>query len=181
MHMKNKIEKNKLIIILIILVVIALISLLILNKNINNVNNNSYEQAVLKKEETVKTLVLQDLSNKSEQERMEYYCAQFFKYIGNRDFESAYDLLYSEYKENYFPTLVSFKKYILDYFPTTISVRYDNIERLGDIYVLWIHITDVHKGTYGHNFDMNVVIREYAYNDVKMSFSRNSAVDGMEE
>ena len=116
--MKNKIEKKNLIIIFIILMLVLLISLLTLRKN-HNVKNNSYEQAVLKKEETVKTLVLQDLSNKNEKERMEYYCAQFFKYLSTRDFEAAYDLLYSEYKENYFPTLASFKKYIIDYFPDT--------------------------------------------------------------
>lgn len=178
--MNKKINKKRLILVLIIALVIALIlSFLILN--ITNENDEgSYEQAVIEREEKMKEVAVEDLSGKNEQERMEYYCAQFFKYISNRNFEAAYNLLYSEYKENYFPTIESFKRYMLDYFPSQVSITYNNIERLGNIYVLWIHITDIYNGTNGHNFDMNIVIREDAYNDIKMSFSRNSAVDGME-
>lgn len=179
--MKKKINKKRLILVLIIVLVIVLIfSLLIFKLLTKESDKVLYQQAVIEREEKMKEVAVEDLSGKNEQERMEFYCAKFFKYINNRNFEAAYDLLYSEYKENYFPTIESFKRYMLDYFPSQVSITYNNIERLGNIYVLWIHITDIYNGTNGHNFDMNIVIREDAYNDIKMSFSRNSAVDGME-
>lgn len=180
--MKRKIKTNKSILILIIVLVIILILCLVAFKIITKKDATvEYEKAVLKREETIKELVVEDLSGKTEQQRMEYYCSQFFKYVSTRNFEKAYDLLYSEYKENYFPTIESFERYMIDYFPSDVSITYTNFERLGNIYVLWIRIKDVYNGTNGHNFDMNVVIREDAYNDIKMSFSRNSAVEGMEE
>lgn len=179
--MKRKIDQKKLKTIIIIAFVVLLILLLIICKAINkNKEGTPYEQAALEKQEKLREVAVEDLTGKTEQERMEYYTAQFFKYVTIRDFDSAYDMLYHEYKENYFPTKESFEAYMIDYFPSEVSIIHKNIERLGDIYVLWIHVSDVYNRAYGHNFDMNIVIREDNYNDVKMSFSRNSAVDGME-
>lgn len=178
--MKRKIDEKKLIIVVIIALVILLILGLVLYKILTKDNTKAtYEQAVLEKQEKIKEVAVQDLTGMSEQERMEFYCAQFFKYISVRDFDSAYDMLYHEYKENYFPTIESFETYMIEYFPAEVSIIYNNLERLGNIYVLWIHVSDVYNGAYGHNFDMNIVIREDAYNDIQMSFSRNSAVEGM--
>ena len=180
--MKNKINNNKFLIVLIVILVIVLLLCLILFKLLTPKNEETlYEKALLERKETEKQLMVEDLTGMNEQERMEFYCAKFFKYISRRDFDSAYDLLYKEYKENYFPSIESFEKYMLDYFPSDVSITYNNIERLGNIYVLWIHVTDVFNGSNGHNFDMNIVIREDAYNDFKMSFSRNSAVEGLGE
>ena len=179
--MKNKIDQRKFIIAVTIILVVVLILGLFIYKLLTKDNTQAtYEKAVLERKEKIKEVAVQDLTGMTEQERMEFYCAQFFKYISVRDFDSAYDMLYHEYKENYFPTIESFETYMIEYFPAEVAVRYDNLERLGNIYVLWIHISDVYNGTYGHSFDMNVVIREDAYNDIKMSFSRNSAVEGME-
>lgn len=179
----NEIIKKKKLIIILALVIVLLLILTVIVVRSSNKNNEQeiYNQAVIERQETEKKLIIEDLSGKSEQERMEYYCAQFFKYISNRDFESAYDMLYFEYKENYFPTIESFKRYILEYFPSTMSITHNNMERLGNIYVLWINVKDVYDAINGQNFDMNIVIREDAYNDIKLSFSRNSAVEGMEE
>ena len=178
---KNKIDERKFLIIVTVALVVLLVLGLVIFKLLTKDNEPAtYEQAVLERKEKIKEIAVQDLSGMTEQERMEFYCAQFFKYVSVRDFDSAYDMLYREYKENFFPTIESFERYMLDYFPSEVSVRYNNLERLGDIYVLWVHISDVYNGTYGHNFDMNIVIREDAYNDIVMSFSRNSAVEGME-
>ena len=183
MKRKNEdfIKEKKMIIILVIIFIFLLIITLILSKVQKKDDKiEEYKQIVAERIETEKQLVVEDLSKKTEQERMEFYCAQFFKYVSNRDFESAYDLLYDEYKDNYFPTIESFKKYMIEYFPSTMSITYENMERLGNLYVLWINVKDVYNPS-GNNFDMNVVIKEDAYNDIEMSFSRNSAVDGMEE
>lgn len=179
--MKKKVDQRKIIIVVtMVLVVVLILGLSIYKVLTKETTNNTYEKAVLEKKEKLKEVAVEDLTGKTEQERMEFYCAQFFNYVTIRDFDSAYNMLYHEYKENYFPTIESFETYMLKYFPAEISITYNNLERLGNIYILWIHVSDVYNGTFGHNFDMNVVIREDAYNDVKMSFSRNSAVEGME-
>lgn len=179
--MKRSVKSNRTILVFLIILIMLLVLSLILYKLITKTDDTtSFEKASLAYEEKVNELALEDLSGKTEQQRMQYYCAQFFKYISIRDFEKAYNLLYSEYKENYFPTLESFKKYMIEYFPSDVSLTYNNMERLGNIYVLWVHVKDVYNGTNGHNFDMYVVIQENAYNDIQMSFSRNSAVEGLE-
>ena len=123
-----------------------------------------------------------DLSGMSEQERMTYYCAEFFKKIDNGLYEEAYALLYTDYKENFFPTLDNFKKYFIDYFPSDFSLDYTNIERLGSIYVMWVSVKDTVNGSrYGKNFDMNVVVQENDLNDFVISFSRDSAVNNTRE
>lgn len=119
-----------------------------------------------------------DLSKKSERERMQFYCADFFKKIDSGHYEEAYELLYSDYKENFFPNLANFTSYFKEYFPGDFSLSYNNIERLGDIYVLWVSVSDTVNGSkLGHNFNMNVVLKENALNDYVISFSRDSAVE----
>ena len=122
-----------------------------------------------------------NLSEMSEEKRMNQYCADFFRLIDSKNYEAAYNLLYSDYKENYFPTLNNFKTYFEEYFPDDFALSYSNFQRMGDIYILWVSVTDILNGPkYGHNFSMNVVIKENALNDYVISFSRNSAVDSLE-
>lgn len=119
-----------------------------------------------------------DLSKKSERERMQFYCADFFKKIDSGHYEEAYNLLYSDYKENFFPTLANFTEYFKEYFPDDFALKYNNIERLGDIYVLWVSVSDTVNGSkLGHNFSMNVVLKENELNNYVISFSRDSAVN----
>lgn len=177
MAKKKNNKSRKIIIILIIVLIILVISLVVLVKRNKSISQPNSEKALLeyKKEQTQRKL--EDLSNKNEQERMQAYCADFFRLIDNNDYEEAYKLLYSEYKENYFPTLANFKKYFKDYFPSDFALSYENIERLGDIYVLMVSLSDTVNGSYGHNFKLYVVIKENSLNNYVISFSRNSAVE----
>lgn len=173
---KRDIKKLKYIILLIfILLIILLISL---SKIKNNSNSQlDLEKANLKYKEQIKTKIAEDLSDKTEQQRIQYYCGNFFKLVDNEQYEDAYNLLYSEYKENFFPTYQNFKNYFEDYFPSDFALSYLNIDRLGDIYVLTVGVSDTVNGSYGKNFSLYVVIKENALNDYVISFSRNSAVE----
>ena len=178
--MKNKSKKvriNKIaIIILILIIVLLIILMLIISKKSKN-KTVPYEKVQEEFQENNEQADLELLYDMSEQERMSFYCAKFFKMVRINP-DKAYGFLNDEYKNNYFPTKENFKKYIEDYFPDDTGLVYKNIERLGDIYVLWLHVTDTVNGEkYGHNFDMYVVIKEKDYNDFEISFSRNSAVD----
>lgn len=178
--MNKKIDKKKLIFIVLIILIILLILCLIIFKAISGKDKEvTYEEALSNYKETTKQLEVEDLSGKTENERMKFYCSKFFKYINSKNYEEAYNMLYSEYKENYFPNLASFERYMSQYFSSDVAITYDNIERLGNLYILWINIKDVYNSN-NNEFSMNVVIKENAYNDIEMSFSRNSAVDGSE-
>ena len=163
---------------LLLLIIVMLIAAKIQKNNTPEAKLEAENAKYLQERNDQKKL---ELSEMSEEKRMNQYCADFFRLIDAKNYESAYKLLYSEYKENYFPTLNNFKMYFEEYFPDDFALSYSNFQRMGDIYVLWVSVTDVLNGPkYGHNFSMNVVIKENALNDFVISFSRNSAVDSLE-
>ena len=178
MARKNK-KNKKILILIIILFALLLISLIVLLRNLKKADGskslNSGQATYI--EEEKKKEEIKSLSEKSEQQRMQYYCGKFFNLIDNQNYESAYELLYSDYKENFFPTLANFKRYFQEYFPSDFSLSYENMERLGDIYVLTVSLSDLVNRTSGHNFKFYVVIQENNLDDFVISFSRNSAVE----
>lgn len=184
MPTKRKKKRNIKILIIVSIILIVLLVVLITAIKKNNTTATTPEQLAkleAKHQEEIKEQVKKDLYDKPEQERMEYYCASFFKLVDNKSYEKAYELLYDDYKENFFPTLNNFKRYLEENFPSDFALSYLNMERLGDIYVLNVNVKDTVNGVHGHNFDMYVVIKENALNDFVISFSRNSAVVVEEE
>ena len=111
-----------------------------------------------------------ELSKKNERERMEVYVSKFIEAIETKKYEDAYDMLYSEFKTNYFPTLESFEKHVKTKFPSYISLEHTNIERNGEIYVLWVTMSDI-LGSSDSAIEMNFVVRENDLNDFDLSFS----------
>jgi len=176
---KNNYNKTRLRIIIAIVILIVLLIVLIIMMQQDKPKNAAKmgtEQADLQYQQQRDAQIKADLSKDSEQERMQYYCAEFFRLIDREQYEEAYALLYDDYKENYFPTLNHFKRYFKDYFPSEFGLSYTNMERLGDIYVLNVSVRDTVNGSYGKNFEMYVVLQENGLNDYRLSFSKNSAV-----
>ena len=122
-------------------------------------------------QEFINTNIVSALQNMEERDRMEYYVGIFLGYVENGKYEDAYQLLYEDFKKTYFPTLESFEKYIPTIFSEMTDIKHDNIERNGDVYVLWLSITDAIDGKPGESKKMNVVIKENDYNDFVISFS----------
>lgn len=111
------------------------------------------------------------LQNMEERDRMEYYFGIFLDDIEDGEYEKAYDLLYSDFKNTYFPTLEDFEKYIPTVFTEMSDIAHENIERSGDVYILWITIADAINGKPNQKKEMNIVIQENDYNDFVLSFS----------
>lgn len=109
------------------------------------------------------------LSKMKERDRIEYYCGEYIKKIEQKEYENAYNLLYSEFKEKYFPTLESFKEYVDKTYPEEFALEYDDITRQGNIYVLRLKILDI-LGSKEDEKVQRVVILENNYNDFVMSF-----------
>ena len=109
----------------------------------------------------------------TEQQRIETYLADFIEKIENKNWSEAYEILYSEFKDNYFITENDFKEYCETYFPEIFGIKNDNIERVNKIYVLETKIVDMVNN--GEEYNIYFVIRENALNDYDLSFSVNSA------
>lgn len=164
---KNNTKKLYLLIVLIILITIG-VGLLNSQMTKNRQPSAKSEEEIEERTQQNHTLALQEME---ERERMEYYVGIFLEYIENGKYEKAYNLLYEDFKKTYFPTLESFEKYIPTVFSDMNDIEHDNIERNGDVYILWIYITDAINGKPGERKEMNIVIQENDYNDFVVSFS----------
>ena len=168
MAKKNKKDKKLIVYIGILIVVIFIIAIF-------KINQKKSQQIELE-EETEQQIqeeknITETLYNLNERDRMELYFNRFLGYIESEKYEKAYDLLYDEFKNTYFPDFEKFKEYMQNTFSEMTNIRHDNIERNGDVYVLWIYITDALNGKPGEEKKMNIVIKENDYNDFVLSFS----------
>lgn len=165
---KNKNKKRKWYLILIIIVFIwANIS------GIHKYKTKTSEDAQVQEtaEDEYSEEIINKLADMNERDRMEYYLAIFINNLESKNYESAYNLLYDEFKKTYFPTLDEFKSYAEKTFPNLMNIEHENIERNGDIYVLWIYVSDMVNGGPEDKKAINVVIREDDLNKFVLSFS----------
>lgn len=156
--------------------ILLLIIILSISFNQNKKQENNFEAQQEKTEEEIRDMEKENITAKvqdmKERDRMEFYFGMFLNYIEDAEYQKAYDLLYTEFKQNYFPTLEDFTEYVQKTFPKMSEITYNNIERNGDVYVLWITITDILNGKPGdEKQEINIVIQENDYNDFVMSFS----------
>lgn len=171
--MKKK-QDNKIILFLIGVMAILLIILLSLELkdkklDYSELSTDEIDEVI---ESEINEIEINTLATLDEGERIEKYAAKFMEKVDNEEYETAYNMLYGEFKENYFPTLESFEKYSKETFPKLMSLEYTNIERNGNIYVLWVTLKDFMKpGEDGVEYYF--VIRENKLNDFELSFSAN--------
>ena len=179
-HLKIDIKDIILIIIIVLLIIINLV--LLTKKVIVNEKNiqENYEPSVIvdsgnnkqnqnisipqTEEETIKYL-----STLNERSRMQYYCGKYFKHIEHKEYEQAYNILYSEFKQKYFPTLEDFEKYVQEFYPEYFALEYDDITRQGNIYVLRLKIINI-QNTTEEELTQRIVLQEKYYNDFVISF-----------
>lgn len=174
-------EKNlkRLIIIIIVLIVIAIcIGIFISNKN-----KKSSESIVNKTAETITQDELDDnntsgaiidskIANMDESARLRAYFGKFIDAIETEDYYTAYNYLNDNYKSQYFNTIDEFSEYIKNKYPKNkIAVKYDNVERKGEIFLLEVTIYDSEDTSYSP-LSQTVVIRENSVNNFTMSFSK---------
>lgn len=170
MTRKKKLKKKRVIILFVILLIVILIGIISFSFR-NKQNKVQVDKDVVANEKDEQQNAISKVENMNERNRMEYYFAIFLNYLEDEEYESAYNLLYDEFKKNYFPTLKDFEEYAKKTFPKMINVEHENIERNGDVYVLWIYISDLINGGQNEKKAMNVVIKENDLNDFVMSFS----------
>ena len=176
---KKKLSKLKIIIgVLFIMVIILIIYLAFIITRKNTINNSKIQESEQTKELTQEEIDeihekvdKEKLAGMEERDRMEFYFSKFLREIETKNYEKAYEMLYEDFRNNYFPTLSDFEEYAKEKFPEISSVEHVNIERNGNIYVLWITISDLINGTKDSAVEMNVLVQEYDLNEFKISFS----------
>lgn len=176
--MKKKDEKAYTIILAMITCILMVINISIyINKNryiIKEISteNTTVQKATIKTEEEKEEEEIATLKTLGERDRMERYFGKYIGYIEEEEYEKAYNLLYEEFKQNYFKTLDDYVKYIKETYPEMISVEYTNIERQGQYYVLFVDIVDLMATSGNENkISQNIVIYETDYNEFYISFS----------
>lgn len=152
-----------------VVVLIAIIIKISIPKKIDydSMTEEEFQIAVQNK---IDTMEINSLSGMGERDRMEYYVKSFIDAVENKEYEEAYDMLYDEFKENFFPTLSDFETYARKTFPTLCSIEHTNIERNGDVYVLWVNLSNALAGK-DSTIEMNFVIQENDLNDFVLSFT----------
>ena len=160
-------------ILIISIVLISIINIiLILNiKKMDKARTNKQDSTLISVDDvkTPEETELEKLQKMTERDRIEYYFSKFINYIKDEEYTKAYELLYPEFKENYFKTQEEFRDYAKKIYPKSVGFSYNNIDRQGNIYVLMITVIDTNKKV-GEEKSQRIVIRENEINDFELSF-----------
>lgn len=180
-------EKSKLIFILIlisILILIAICLFVFINSNFENANNVQQNTGLNENINTNYTTTSNEIDDQNrdalvaslnERQRMQTYFGRYLSYIESGDYESAYNLLYDGFKQNYFPTLKDFETYAQNNYPANMVVEYTNIERQGTIFILTVKIRNaLSDNTQTDVKEQQIVVTENNVNDFKLSFEVNT-------
>ncbi len=119
-------------------------------------------------EKQIESQEINDLKNMTEKERIKTYVSKYLSYIENLDYEKAYNLLDDDFKQNYFKTIEEFETYAKNLYPDIIIVEYEEMQRQGKYFILYLNIVDAlgEKETITQKF----IVYELDYNDFIVSF-----------
>ena len=163
--------------IIIIILVIVLIILLIYSAILNN---NKKQENVIVPQNTIQTeninpnlnTDLDNLSKLKQYDRIKYYLDKYLFYIEAQDYQNAYNMLYTDFKQQYFPTLEKFTQYVIKKYPVVNTIEYTEYDKLGKYHVLTITFSDVLNATSTTipSFKQKYIIVEKGLNDFELSF-----------
>ena len=166
--MKEK--QKKLLIILGVLLLLLIIVTSILT-NLPKEEVMTEEKSIEIANTKIENKTINKLVDMNEEERMRFYLSEFIDNVELGNYEDAYEKLNSEFKDNYFKTFADFVEYSKSKFPKDMSIKYDNFERNGEIYIFWITLTNPITSSKDSGIEMNFVMKENDLNDYEMSFS----------
>lgn len=167
LRIKNKKLLMSLIIICVLIILMILSILIRENKNINTEKQIVIDEQNKKQEEEE---LLEELKSVSESERIKIYISKYFKYIENKDYNSAYELLYPDFKNSYFPTIEDYEKYIEEQdYPGLLTIDYNDIYMQGEYYIVTVKIGDMITRSETTKMEKQLIIQENGYNDYYIS------------
>lgn len=174
---QKKLDVSSLCITIIILILICVNLVLVIQKILipKSKQQNNQQEATQQNSTTSENITSEDyqlllLKEGTERDRIEYYCGQFFKFIESKNYTKAYELLYPEFKQQYFPTIEDFTKYAQKTYPSILAINYDDFDRQGDIYITTVIIDDALATDKSKQFSQRIVVQESDYNKYVLSF-----------
>lgn len=174
--MLKKKNRKILISLITICVLIILIIIIVLIKENKKQNNDTENQVAIEQEkqrQEEEEELLEELKSVSESERIKIYISKYFKYIESKDYNSAYELLYPEFKNNYFPTIEEYEKYIEEQdYPNLFTIDYDDIYMQGEYYIVTVKIGDMITRSETTKMEKQLIIQENGYNDYYISLKK---------
>lgn len=170
--MKKKEDNRWIAIGIIVIIVLALIAFATKEKEeVINYEEMTPEEIETIIENKAANLEKIELSEKNENERMQYYVKKFMMAVEEKRYEDAYEMLYEDFRKTYFSSIDSFEKHVTEKFPAHANLKYTNCERSGEIYVLWVTMKDIGAMENTSGTEMNFVVKENDLNDFVLSFS----------
>ena len=161
--------KKAIIILMIVISILLIYCVFLASKQTETSPSEDILEATKNKdEEEINKAQIAILKGMTEKQRIQKYFAEYLMHIEAKEYEKAYDLLYPDFKENYFSDLEKYEKYVKKIYPSTIVVEYGNTERQGYYFILNVDIIDPlgKKGVFPQRF----VVYENDYNDFVISF-----------
>lgn len=90
----------------------------------------------------------QEYDNGSDQTKVQMNIDKFILMINNQDYESAYNVLDENFKNNYFSTLDAFKQYVQENMYRYNDLSFESFDVNGNIYSTSAKLTDLTEGKY---------------------------------
>ncbi len=90
----------------------------------------------------------QEYDNGSNQTKVQMNIDKFILMINNQDYETAYDVLDTNFKNNYFKTLEEFEEYIKTNMYRYNDIEFTNFDVKGNVYTCSTNLTDLSNGKY---------------------------------
>ena len=181
----QKLDKGTVLLFIILIAIIATCIYVYVNKILTPTMNNNqviakYESEKSKneeneiieeevKEQTEEEKIL-ELKSMNETDRIHEYYAEYINAIDARNFEKAYEYLYPEFKQNYFPEQSEFEKYINENYPEYLGVEYTDIDRQGTYYILTVRIYNALDEEITTYLEQKFVIYETDFGEFTLSF-----------
>ena len=177
--MKIKLDKKEKIFIIIIAILIITNIILFINRPQSEKENPGVpiyndvtisEQKEITKNPGTDDEILEYLYNAKERDRMEFYLGSYLKCLDEKDYQKAYEMIYPEFKEKYFPTYSKFEEYIKKTYPSELAIEVDDITRYNNMYVLRVKLVDMLGEKPEQDRFQRFVIRENDFNKFDLSF-----------
>lgn len=138
------------------------------NKKIQQgIEDEEEEEAIVEQTEEDRLLELKSLS---EADRIYKYFSEYMNYIDLEEYDKAYEHLYPEFKQNYFPEQSQFEDYIKKEYPQFIGIQYEDIDRQGTYYILTVYIYDAVADVIESYVEQKFVIYENTFGEFVLSF-----------
>ena len=165
MKKKKKILKIVIISLCIILLIIAILLFIAFKKYKQEQGQKTPEQI---KQEQIQEAQIKDLKTKNEVQRMQQYLVTYLKYIEQKQYDKAYELLYPECKEHYYPDLDFFIAYVENTYYDIMRIDFQDMQRQGEYYILTVELVDITDNL--NSKEQKFIIYEKAANDFTLSF-----------